>query len=845
MPIADFTRLGCPKWDHLFFFLMQRKKLDSRISTLIQNGVANNHRSFFVIVGDRGKDQVVTLHYLLSKALVSRPSVLWCYKKDLGFSSNRKKRMNKMKKDVARGKDIDENDPFELFISSNSIRYAYYKETDKILGNTFGMCIVQDFEALTPNLLARTFETVQGGGIIVLLLKTMSSLKQLYTMTMDVHARYRTETYQDTVSRFNERFLLSLGSCESCLVLDDELNILPISAGKDVAPISNHSLSETKGQEELDELKESLKDTLPAGLLVNCAKTIDQAKAVLTFIEAIAEKTLRSTVTLTAARGRGKSAALGLSIASAVAYGYSNIFVTSPSPENLKTLFEFVFKGFDSLEYQEHLDYDILQSTDPAFQKAIVRVNIYKNHRQTIQWIQPSDYKVLSQAELLVIDEAAAIPLPVVKNLFGPYLVFMASTVNGYEGTGRSLSLKLIKELREQSTLAVTQANSAKTDTVNVGNSTKSRSLREISLEEPIRYATNDKMELWLNKLLCLDCSEAISSRLSSGCPHPSECELFYVTRDTLFSYHPVSEAFLQMMMSLYVSSHYKNSPNDLQLLSDAPAHHLFVLLPPIDKSSQTTLPVPLVVIQLCLEGSIAKGSALASLSRGIRANGDLIPWVVTQQFQEDEFASLSGGRIVRIATHPNYVGMGYGARAIEQLDAYYRGEICSLDESLDIIPDTMDRVTEEELEVNNNLTQNPSLLTEKIGVRDPTKMPPLLLKLSERPPKEQLHWLGVSYGITHQLHKFWKRAGFTPVYLRQTPNDVTGEHTCIMLKQLKLTNMDVQVNTEWLTKFYKDFRKRFLELLSYQFRDFSPHLVMGLLEWQNVGHQSNTSNLF
>ncbi len=48
---------------------------------------------------------------------------------------------------------------------------------------------------------------------------------------------------------------------------------------------------------------------------------------------------------LTAARGRGKSAALGLSMAAAVAFGYSNIFVTSPSPENLKTLFEFIFKG--------------------------------------------------------------------------------------------------------------------------------------------------------------------------------------------------------------------------------------------------------------------------------------------------------------------------------------------------------------------------------------------------------------------------------------------------------------------------------------------------------------------
>jgi tRNA(Met) C34 N-acetyltransferase TmcA len=36
-------------------------------------------------------------------------------------------------------------------------------------------------------------------------------------------------------------------------------------------------------------------------------------------------------------------------------------------------------------------------------------------------------------------------------------------------------------------------------------------------------------------------------------------------------------------MMSLYVSSHYKNSPNDLLLMSDAPAHHIFALLGPVD----------------------------------------------------------------------------------------------------------------------------------------------------------------------------------------------------------------------------------------------------------------------
>lgn len=59
-----------------------------------------------------------------------------------------------------------------------------------------GVCVLQDFEAITPNVLARTIETVEGGGMVVLLLKTMKSLKQLYLMSMSVHARYRTEAHQ-------------------------------------------------------------------------------------------------------------------------------------------------------------------------------------------------------------------------------------------------------------------------------------------------------------------------------------------------------------------------------------------------------------------------------------------------------------------------------------------------------------------------------------------------------------------------------------------------------------------------------------------------------------------------
>jgi N-acetyltransferase 10 len=272
----------------------------------------------------------------------------------------------------------------------------------------------------------------------------------------------------------------------------------------------------------------------------------------------------------------------------------------------------------------------------------------------------------LGQAELVVIDEAAAIPLPLVRNLIGPYLVFMASTINGYEGTGRSLSLKLIQQLRESTRPSLTKDGNAENDENATASSSKkaalkatpkARTLREIKLETPIRYSPGDTVEKWLNTLLCLDAT-VTPSRITQGTPHPSVCELFYVSRDTLFSFHPASEVFLQRMMALYVASHYKNQPNDLQLMSDAPAHHLFVLLPPL-KDDESHLPEPLVVLQVALEGNISRQAIMDNLARGYRAGGDMIPWLVSQQFQDDKFANLSGARVVRIATHPDYANVG------------------------------------------------------------------------------------------------------------------------------------------------------------------------------------------
>jgi N-acetyltransferase 10 len=255
--------------------------------------------------------------------------------------------------------------------------------------------------------------------------------------------------------------------------------------------------------------------------------------------------------------------------------------------------------------------------------------------------------------------------------------------------------------------------------------------------------------------------------------------------------------------------------------MSDAPAHQLFVLVAPAENNK---LPEPLCVIQVALEGQISKESVMNSLSRGQRAGGDLIPWIVSQQFQDENFASLSGARVVRIATNPDYVSMGYGTRALEQLVDFYDGKLSTLSESEPQEVEEMRRVTEDELE-------NVSLLQDNVKVREANEMPPLFARLPElKAPK--LDYVGVSYGLTPQLHKFWKRRSFVPVYLRQTPNDLTGEHTCIMLRSLETTSSD----GSWVAAFARDFQKRFLSLLSYQFRTFKSVTSLSIEESASAG---------
>lgn len=73
-----------------------------------------------------------------------------------------------------------------------------------------------------------------------------------------------------------------------------------------------------------------------------------------------------------------------------------------------------------------------------------------KIRTQKVIYLPPG--QVPYNPDLLVIDEAAAIPLNVLKPMVysTKCTTIISSTIHGYEGTGRSLSLKLIESLRKK-----------------------------------------------------------------------------------------------------------------------------------------------------------------------------------------------------------------------------------------------------------------------------------------------------------------------------------------------------------------------------------------------------------
>ena len=88
---------------------------------------------------------------------------------------------------------------------------------------------------------------------------------------------------------------------------------------------------------------------------------------------------------------------------------------------------------------------------------------------------------------------------------------------------------------------------------------------------------------------------------------------------------------------------------------------------------------------------------------------------------------------------------------------------------------------------------------------------------------------------MTKELFTFWRKNQLEPVYVRQTANELTGEHTCLMIRplnHLQEVNMpdDFKGGSNWLEAYSSDFRRRIVALLGFEFRKLSASLALQLV---------------
>ena len=157
---------------------------------------------------------------------------------------------------------------------------------------------------------------------------------------------------------------------------------------------------------------------------------------------------------------------------------------------------------------------------------------------------------------------------------------------------------------------------------------------------------------------------------------------------------------------------------------------------------------------------------------------------------------------------------MGYGSRAVDLLIAYFAGEVTA--RTLDPTSGVFGGEGADEIGRSRPIDEGAAgsgeggLQSEKLSAR--AKLPPLLTPLRER-SAERLHWLGVSFGLTAQLLHFWERKGFRICYLRQTPNELTGEYSAVVLRD-QMPEIGEAGTGGWLKAFVSDYRRRLISLM-------------------------------
>ncbi|HBP8238485.1 TPA: tRNA cytosine(34) acetyltransferase TmcA [Escherichia coli] len=281
---------------------------------------------------------------------------------------------------------------------------------------------------------------------------------------------------------------------------------------------------------------------------------------------------------VTAARGRGKSALAGQLI-SRIA---GSAIVTAPAKAATDVLAQFAGEKF------RFIAPDALLASD-------------------------------EQADWLVVDEAAAIPAPLLHQLVSRFpRTLLTTTVQGYEGTGRGFLLKFCARFPH---------------------------LHRFQLQQPIRWAQGCPLEKMV--------SEALVFNDENFTHTPQGNIVISAFEQTLWRSDPETPLKVYQLLS---GAHYRTSPLDLRRMMDAPGQHF------LQAAGENEIAGALWLVD---EGGLSQELSQAVWAGFRRPRGNLVAQSLAAHGSNPLAATLRGRRVSRIAVHPARQREGTGRQLI------------------------------------------------------------------------------------------------------------------------------------------------------------------------------------
>lgn len=237
--------------------------------------------------------------------------------------------------------------------------------------------------------------------------------------------------------------------------------------------------------------------------------------------------------------------------------------------------------------------------------------------------------------DAVFLDEAAMLPVSMLQKLLTRYpRMIMASTLHGYEGSGRGLALKLFPWLQREWPC-----------------------WQNIQLDYPMRWSQYDPLERWLGEVFCLNDDAPLTAVVSDA----------WSVRQVSSKELSENPTLLHAAFGLLVSAHYRTTPSDLRDLLDGPNLELWLLHAGLDMAG---------VCLVAREGPFDDAELCTAILAGKRRpRGHLLPQMIAFHCHSPLLLRCACARIVRIAIAPALQGKGLGKRLLHAVEQAMRAQ--------------------------------------------------------------------------------------------------------------------------------------------------------------------------